>query len=333
MNLDPEILELVLYHHQPDKSGYPQMARVLQKADHHSSKERQPSGETKDVNKEPLISVFSRVKIADGGETHYFPLKTLDPNIKIKPTMLKQEAMEGHSLQHAYVNLWKLFESESQLLEGEVDFNSLYYLLKKYTSFIPSAVYLDEPDISLFDHSKTTAALASCLYHYFQEKKELASDDEHSYLVISGDLSGIQDFIYKISSPQEAQKGMSKRLRGRSFYLTLLNDAIAHRIIHDLDLSEANILFCGGGHFTIIAPNTKKSHEELVNIKSEVNKSLFNKFGTDIYLALSILPCSGIDLEDFGGLMDRASFQNQRQKRQKFNDMLEEIFEGEKAFP
>ncbi len=334
MNLDPQIEELVLYHHNPEKSGHPDMAKILQQADHHSSKERDRSGETKEVNKEPLISIFSQVNITGDSETHYFPLKTLDPTSKIlKPTQLKQEAIEGHNLQHRYENLWKSFTSESQHIIGELDFNTLYYLIKKYTSFIPSAVYMDEPDISLFDHSKTTTALATCLYHYYIEKQEIANENEHSYLMVSGDLSGIQDFIYKISSPQEAQKGMSKRLRGRSFYLTLLNDAIAHRIINDLELSEANILFCGGGHFTIIAPHTKNANEKLDQTLKEVNETLYQNFGSDIYLALAKLPCSGNDLEEFGRLMEEASYQNQRHKRQKFQDMLGEIFKEEKTTP
>lgn len=334
MDIDPEIEELTLYHHNPEKSSHPQMAKILQKADHHSSKERDRSDEIKEVNKEPLISVFSQVKLLKDNETYYFSLKTLDPNSQsLNPSKFKKEAMEGHNLQHQYEDLWKSFLSESETLNGEADFNTLYYLLKKYTSFIPSAVYLDKPDISLFDHSKTTAALATCLYHYYQEKEEIASDEDQSYLILSGDLSGIQDFIYKISSPQEAQKGMSKRLRGRSFYLTLLNDAIAHSIIRDLELCEANILFCGGGHFTIIAPNTKKVNEKLELVIKEVNETLYHDFRTDIYLAMTKLPCSGNDLEEFGKLMEEASYQNQRHKRQKFQNMLGEIFKEEKTIP
>ena len=87
---------------------------------------------------------------------------------------------------------------------------------------MPSAAYVDHPDISLFDHLKTTSALATCLYYYSQENEFKFTDKEDAYLIVNGDISGIQKFIYKISSPQEAQKGMSKRLRGRSLYLNQL---------------------------------------------------------------------------------------------------------------
>lgn len=335
MGLDDQVVELVLYHHQPKKSGYVEMAKVLQKADHHSSKERVKSGEKKEVKKEPIISVFSKVNLnQEKNDNYYLPLKKLDIDATdFMPKSFKEEAMGGWNLQESYKKLWNAFEQESKKINSQNDFNTLYYLLKKYTSLIPSAVYVDEPDISLFDHSKTTSALATCLYYYLQENGELPHDDDLSYLVISGDISGIQDFIYKISSPQEAQKGLSKRLRGRSFYLTLLNDAIAHRIIQDIGLSEANILFCGGGHFTIIAPKTSEALEKIVLVKKDVNESLFANFGSDIYLALSTLPCSGTNLGDFGSLMDQSSYQNQRQKRQKFKKMLGTIFATEKNLP
>lgn len=335
MGLNDQIVQLVLYHHQPEKSGYVEMAKILQKADHHSSKERIKNGKKKEVKKEPLISVFSKVNLKSRKQNDYYiPLKKLDINAKdLMPKSNKEEVMGGRNLQNSYKKLWKAFKEESSKINYKNDFNTLYYLLKKYTSIIPSAVYVDEPDISLFDHSKTTAALATCLYYFTQGTGKLPSDDDQCYQVISGDLSGIQDFIYKISSPQKAQKGMSKRLRGRSFYLTLLNDAIAHRIIQDLELSEANILFCGGGHFTIIAPHTADTNQKIALIEQEVNESLFGKFGVDIYLALSTLPCSGNDLEDFGGLMNQSSYQNQRQKRQKFKKMLKEIFNPEKNIP
>lgn len=336
MGLDPEIEELVLYHHYPTKSGYVQAAKILQKADQHSSKERQKSGGKKEVKKEPLISVFSKVNIEKNKQTseYYIPLKKLTTNAnEFFPRPSKAEAMEGWNLQDSYQKLWSEFQRESEIIKKQTDFNTLFYLTKKYTSLIPSAVYVDEPDISLFDHSKTTAALATCLYHYQQEHQKIPSDKDNCYMVISGDLSGIQDFIYKISSPQEAQKGMSKRLRGRSFYLTLLNDAVAHRIIRELELCEANILFLGGGHFTIIAPNTENSKTKLAEITAEVNHELYKKFQTDIYLALSTQNCSGNDLENFGQILSDASFENQKNKRKKFHVMLEDVFAEEESPP
>lgn len=336
MELDSEIEELILYHHHPPKSAFVETTKILQKADQHSSKERQKSGKKKEVKKEPLISVFSKVNLEQNQSIneYYVPLRKLTTDSsEFFPKPSKPEAMEGWNLQDSYKQLWNEFQKESETIKNQTDFNTLYYLTKKYTSLIPSAAYVDEPDISLFDHSKTTAALATCLYHYHQEYQQIPSDEENCYLVINGDLSGIQDFIYKISSPQEAQKGMSKRLRGRSFYLTLLNDAVAHRIVRELELCEANILFLGGGHFTIIAHHTENSKTKLAEITAEVNKELYQKFQTDIYLALSTQNCSGNDLENFGQILEDASFENQKNKRKKFHGMLEDVFTPEESAP
>ena len=51
MELDSEIEELILYHHHPPKSAFVETTKILQKADQHSSKERQKSGKKKEVKK------------------------------------------------------------------------------------------------------------------------------------------------------------------------------------------------------------------------------------------------------------------------------------------
>ncbi|MEN4018774.1 MAG: type III-A CRISPR-associated protein Cas10/Csm1 [Methanobacterium sp.] len=336
-DFDIMIEDLVLHHHRPDKSKYPEIAKILQKADHHSSKERSKSSRKHEVKKEPLISVFSKVKIDENNQPseYYLPLRELniDNFDEIKPQATKKEIMAGWNLQPDYKKLWELFEKEIESLTNKDDFNTIYYLLRKYTSLMPSAAYVDHPDISLFDHLKTTSALATCLFYYTQEKEFKYSDREDAYLVVNGDISGIQKFIYKISSPQEAQKGMSKRLRGRSFYLNLINDAIVNRIINDLKLTPANILFCGGGHFILILPNTQKSKNVLSEVSTEINSIFIEKFNAELYLAISNKSCAGEDLEDFGSIMDDLAFENLKNKRSRFKEVLGDLFKNENQTP
>ena len=73
---------------------------------------------------------------------------------------------EIKNLPSLYRAAWELFISDIKKANKEnVEnfFETLYHLLKKYTSFIPSAVYETIPDVSLFDHSKMTCAIAECL--------------------------------------------------------------------------------------------------------------------------------------------------------------------------
>ncbi|MDR1820394.1 MAG: type III-A CRISPR-associated protein Cas10/Csm1 [Methanobrevibacter sp.] len=336
------IEDLVLYHHNSSKSKFKEMTDIIRIADQHSSAERDKLGDKKkqEVSKEPLISVFSRVCLKDEKNQEYrFPLKKLGINDnELYPKYKKEEAIDGWKLDPEYNNLWNEFKKELEKIPNK-DFNTLLALMKKYTSTMPSAAYIDVPDISLYDHSKTTAAIAICRYLFSKDDKlyisdnkgnELNKDTQDVYLAIKCDISGIQKFIYKVSSPQEAQSGMSKRLRGRSLYISLLNDSVATKIIEELFLSSANILYCGGGSFTIIAPNTEKVKNKLSEIKKEINEFFIDKFNAELYLALAIKTCSGKDLGNFGKITKSLSDDLSTDKKHKFAESLDKIFKEEK---
>ena len=68
-----------------------------------------------------------------------------------------------------------------------------------------------------------------------------------AFKLISGDISGIQNFIYTIPS-----KGALKSLRGRSFYLEILMEQIVDELLDALQLTRANLIYNGGGHFLYI---------------------------------------------------------------------------------
>lgn len=240
-------MDLVLYHHNHTKSNYPDLCSILKKADHHSASEREDIDDTQEVNKTPLISLFSKIVLEgnDKVDEQYIPLNKLsldDGSFNNLKPAAKKDTMGGWNLVPEYNNLWDEFNSEFELIQNKTDFNTLLALLKKYASTMPSAAYKSKSDISLYDHSKTTAALAVSRYLFNRDGdvKLTQKDDLNCYLAIEGDISGIQKFIFKISSPQEAQSGMSKRLRGRSLYLSLLCDAIA-TFLYNLDRRDESI--------------------------------------------------------------------------------------------
>lgn len=99
--------------------------------------------------------------------------------------------------------------------------------------------------------------------------------------MVRGDISGVQKFIYRITAPGAEAKGTAKRLRGRSFYLSVLADVIADWIIRKLNLTMANILFCSGGRFDILVPITSwadKMNEKLLECETDLEKWLLEKF-------------------------------------------------------
>jgi CRISPR-associated protein Csm1 len=59
--------------------------------------------------------------------------------------------------------------------------------------------------------------------------------------MFSCDISGIQKFIYTISS-----KGALKGLRSRSFYLEMLLQHVIDCLLDKCGLSRANLIYSGG---------------------------------------------------------------------------------------
>lgn len=323
-----EIEDLVLHHHLPSKSINPKLCGIVQKADHHSSAERIASDEKQDVLDTPLISIFSRIALNNSEiDDYYIPLEKLDLNDSLYPKETTNQAMDGWNLKPDYERLWNEFINEFKLIDAE-DFDTVLALLKKYTSTIPSATYLSESDVSLYDHAKTTAALATCRYLFDRdsENKLTKKDGQDCYLVVTGDISGIQKFIYRISSPQDAQSGMSKRLRGRSLYITLLAESIVGYLINKLDLNSSNILFCGGGRFTIIAPNTGKSIDVIEEFKEKINLFFIKNFNSELYLSLVYEEASGLDLKNFGKILQDLNSKHFEDKKHKFSQNLDDVF-------
>lgn len=110
--------------------------------------------------------------------------------------------------------------------EPEQLIETLLFLFEKHLSYTPSARYLSKPDISLFDHLKSTAALAAC----YNE----TDNEEKPFLIVAADVSGIQNFIYSETNPIEnIQKGRSKQFRGKSFYLSLLTDTFSSYLLRE----------------------------------------------------------------------------------------------------
>lgn len=319
--------ELAAYHQNPKKSCYEKLCKLLQKVNHQSSEESIKSIEEQELLVTPLTSIFSRISLNDkSNEEYYVPINELDFTKDLYPKNEKE--MSEWNLVKDYEKLWYKFVKEFKLLKT-MDFESVLELVKKYTSTIPSSVYKSESDISFYDSLKTTTAIRNCRYLYSQINYSKISKNKDFYRIINGDISGIQKFIYRVNSPEDAQNGMSKRLRGRSLYLTLLCESITNKIIYDLNLDSTNILFCGGGRFTIIAPNTQKTLDVIHQIDNDVNAFFINQFNAELYLALVSTSCDGDGLDNFEKILLILSNLLSENKKHKFVKLLDKLFDLE----
>ncbi len=327
---DYDILPLFAkYHHETDLKGFDGEIRtknllyIVCEADNISSGERKSEEEIKFDVKNPLESIFSSVSLGKGdSEKMFYSLEVFSSRTYFHPVKHHENSVEE------YRRLFRDFEKEFENLMKKWKhnlFNLLMVLLEKYTTFVP-AMLTESNDISLYDHLKTTSAIALCMYHYHRENldedivKSIKEKSEEKYLLIGGDISGIQDFIYTITS-----KGALKYLRARSLFIELLTEDTIQEILKRLELTRANVLFAGGGRFYVLAYNTDKAKKEIRKIAEDVNKWLFKRFWGKLYLALDFLEVSGEELSKFrrGGksLWDFINEKLREAKLRKFLDI------------
>lgn len=240
---------------------------------------------------------------------YYYSAKKLDLN-NVFP--MKNNA----NIKSNTLNLFKDFLEELKLVSKE---EQLYFLLEKY--FWSISAKKESKDVSLFDHSKTKAAIALSLYEQYEngyisedELKDIENLDKEQFILLNGDLSGIQDFIFDIPS-----KKASKSLKGRSMYLNLLLDVIVKYIIKNLNLKRANILYNGGGNFYIIAPKSKK--KEILELQKDISEKLLKAHQGDLYLALDSIEFAPKEFKDFTKLWGKVKKKVEKQKHSRWNEI------------
>ena len=173
--------------------------------------------------------------------------------------------------------------------------------MEQYLAQVPAATNVIHPDISLFDHLRVTAAIGEGLYFYHDANKDQTAknlDDKTTvkWQLVCGDFSGIQKFIYKITS-----KGAAKGLRGRSFFIQLLCDAVAEQIIRSLGLYATAKVYSSGGKFYLLIPSHQT--EQLKKVVDSVNRQLLIQYQGEVSLGVGISEINGDDFR--GGNMGK----------------------------
>lgn len=282
-------------------------------------------GETRSTVKltSRLESITEQIAVTDKGERwrnagracSYYPIRPLALSKEIFPSPNKEN---DSSFEEEYKNTWGRFISEYEKLpQGGFTayFDSLVHLLQKYAWCVPMSVQAGDPNISLFDHSRVTAALTMCLY----ESAWSGDEPKKEFLLIEGDISGIQNFIYNPAfNGQEVQDGMARRLRGRSFYLNLLVRTIADYLTEKLDLYSVNTLWATGGHFLIIAPNTPTVLNNLEQSRNKIRQWLWREFRGALGISIADYAASRDEIRDFSAVRERLGKALAQLKLQQF---------------
>ncbi len=345
IGINTDLLKKLVQHHH-ENPGFPPeclvqslsgsekiLALIVSRADNYSSMERYEDARQEKCSYEKVLldSIFQRIGKDESALTNEY---------KIRPNEFSPENIFPEKIETGYWgDLIKKFGSEVKNLNAN-DFNSLFvalmHLIQKYCWSTPSDITRDVADISLSDHLKTTSAIAACLYKYHSEtnslnETEITNEQTKKFMLIGGDLSGIQRYIYDIA--EVGVGGAAKRLRARSFKLSLLSEVVAHYILHQLGLPLSCLLFSVGGRFCVLSSADETSKEKFNLAKRFIEEWLLREFQGEIAVNLVSLSFSPLSFKSsdadspeenfkklwasFGSLIEKA-------KLRKFNDAFQE---------
>ncbi len=247
---------LAAWHHKPSSPAQWIVTEAERMSSGMDRKARDEDDETgpRAYKSTPLRSLFTHIDLKRGALPQDRWEYSLAPLAPVKTVLfpVKQQG-EQKSLVSAYRSLWDQFVGELEPLhrlrgQPALFFQRLLWLWQKYTWCVPSST-IDLPDISLYDHSRTAAGIAACLYDYHQQTKtcdehEIRKREVEKFRLLAGDLSGIQRAIFAFAPNRS--KGVAKTLRARSFYLSMLGEAAIEFVLARLNAHPTQVFMNAG---------------------------------------------------------------------------------------
>jgi CRISPR-associated protein Csm1 len=268
-----------------------------------------------------MLSLLEQIQLTDKPVDHSasslkwrYPLQALSPDAIFPQLREKCEPAKDEPAQKEYAALWQQFLQAIEAIPAShrndwalwLDHFDTAWLT--FTHAIPAATaFGTKPEVSLYDHSKTTAALAVALWRWHEAEgstdanaaaqlKERRDWDTEKFLLIQGDFFGIQDFIFADGS--QTRKDAARLLRGRSFQVSLFTELAALRVLEALALPPISQITNAAGKFLIVAPNTAQARAALEQVRQDLNQwFLHHSFGL-AGLGLAAKPASCNDFLD-----------------------------------
>lgn len=236
--------------------------------------------EEETINKDNLGTVLESIfNVFRYNKEEKEKIYKIDPSHKLLKMPIEKGELTNNKEDYDSIIL-ELKKNLEYILENE-DLNSIMNLIERTMSTVPCKVSGEHIyDISLYDNTKLMVALAGCNYYF--SKEENLENNKEKYILVSADISGIQNFIYTIAS-----KGALRSLRGRSFYLEIIFENIIDEILNEIGLCRANLLYSGGGHFYMLLPNTRKVRKIIEDGKVNINQWFLETYGTSLYIEIS----------------------------------------------
>lgn len=154
-------------------------------------------------------------------------------------------------------------------------------------------------------------------------------------LFIGGDLSGIQKFLYNITSKKAAVS-----LKGRSAYLRQHMEEVCDRLMKLPEIASSphhEVIYCSGGKFYVIASHTPEALAAIESFAKKEKSQLWKKHQGQLSINFSWVPFSenpngrvnvnGLSNQKLGALWLSMTEDFARQKNQKFLDQIKDSYE------
>ena len=345
--------ELVLKHHESytfkevnlsvkdiKNEKLQRIGNIVARADNYSAAERR--NETVENNqkenthwmRKPLNSIFETISLdnyVNREVTSYFAYKLKTLNYEtIFPqrlaTGIDANSFKGNKEEELYNHISNFLEEVKKINSSSYDifFSQLYLLMEKYMWCIASDTQTKISDISLFDHLKSTSALALSSYKYHKENNLLENGNQpkekiKQFRILIGDVSGIQNFIYD----DIKSEGAAKTLGGKSFFVKMISDAIALYLIKEFELSLTNIILTAGGKFYILLQNTEDSMKKIEEIKEKLNNYLYKEFFGQLFVNIVTLEVNGDEIaKKFTKILEKGNRELNWQKDKRFFNQI-----------
>lgn len=287
-------------HHNP--SAADKYEKVIEKADKCSAaidrSKDQKKHQKGDYLIDPLYSIFSSITLGNqNNDDHYsYELKELGKGKDCFPNRenIELSPKKYRNLYDSFLS--KLEDSIININNWETLIRKIKELLFEYTWCIPSATNTYRCDISLYDHSITTLAIAIALINN--------NEGEEDVRICAFGPSGIQKFIFQ--SKYASFKGAAKIFRGRSFIVSILPTVFEKLVCDELGIIPFVDLMDAGGNITMILPSS--NGEEIVNklkkIEKRIEKFLLEKYHSTLSIVLDYSIVTRVEEFSRGRFMD-----------------------------
>lgn len=316
------LINLAAGHHRPEDSA---LRWIITEADRLSSGWERSSGEAPpgessvspaEYRLTRLAAILAELRLPEkeGSSSGVpqtgplgYPLRELSPLAIFPSPLEKVRPRDPKEAKEKYGRLFIRFREQLTHLAHRRENLELWLehfdsLLLLFTALIPAqrAGQVEAArDVSLYDHARTTAALATALYAYHRRHQSLTvsairDSAAKKFLFVNGDFYGIQDFIF--SSGGETRRYRAKLLRGRSFAVSLLTELAADLVCRLAGLPFLSVVLQAAGKFTILAPNTDEVRRAVDEADQILNDWLFKVSLGESGLGLATRKASPDDL-------------------------------------